>query len=371
MTYRLIIWGPGEVGGAVARAAHARPEFEIVGAKVFSAGKDGRDLGELVGLGPIGVRATTSKDEILATEADCVIVTPRAAFGPELDADVIDLLESGKNVISTASYHNAAMPNWLSATRPPASRLLQACRTGGVSLHGTGVHPTFMVERLAMTMTHAVADVTHLRCVEAVDFAAAPEGMWGGLHKLGFGRDPASISGRSPLAMFGDLYYGALAGNVAHALHGADMSEVRVEHDLRGLPAKERLRTRSGFVVEAGTVAALHMTHRGYLGDRHFFTNEECWYLGEANAYRGDDLPFDGADGAGPINYVIEIRGGNANLRTRLAFEPTARGNPVTDASVLTILDAVPAICAAEPGILIDDSSPRYKHDDRIDLSLA
>lgn len=371
--YRVIIWGPGEVGGAVARAAHRRPDVRLVGAKVFSDRKHGADLGDLVGLGPIGVTATTSAQEIVALDADCVVVTPRPdVLGERLDGAVIALLESGKNVISTASYHNAAMPNWLSATRPPPSRLLQACRTGGTTLHGTGVHPTFMVERVAMTMARALPEVSHVRCVEAVDFAPASDAMWGGLARLGFGSDPAEVKAGAPLAMFGDLYYGDLTGNVAHHLFGVGMDEVRVEHDLRGLPARERFEARSGFVVEAGRTAVLHLTHRGYLGDRHFFTNEECWYLGEPNAYRGDDLPYPDRAGRSPIDYTIEITGDPSVLRTRLAFDrnPAATGadrtNPVTGASVRAILDALPAVCEAEPGILVDDPRPRYIHDDRV-----
>jgi 4-hydroxy-tetrahydrodipicolinate reductase len=256
----------------------------------------------------------------------------------------------------------------------PASRLLQACRTGGVTLHGTGVHPTFMVERVAMTMARALSEVTHVRCVEAVDFAAAPGSMWGGLRRIGFGSDPAELGAGKPLALFGDLYYGDLAGNVAHHLFGAGTDEVRVEHDLRGLSARERFQTRSGFTVEPGQTAALHMTHRGYLGDHHFFTNEECWYLGEANAYRGDDLPYPDRDGPSPIDYTIEITGAPAALRTRLTFALAPgsanpdRTNPVTGASVRAILDALPAVCAAEPGILIEDPRPHYVHDDRIRL---
>src|SRR5262249_4236942 len=135
----------------------------------------------------------------------------------------IDLLESGKSVISTAAYHNVAMPNWFTRARSPtarlreiartpgaasraweryalwvvqmmtsfrvldpitdpllrpfadrqvparatAARLLQACWTGHSSLHGTGVHPTFIVERLLMRMCYALSHVSHIRFVEA------------------------------------------------------------------------------------------------------------------------------------------------------------------------------------------------------------
>ncbi|MEV5837142.1 hypothetical protein [Nocardia sp. NPDC052112] len=189
------------------RAAHASEDFEIVGVKVFSPHKNGRDAGELVGIGPIGVRATLPKDEILAMDADCVIVAPSPQVLFEgLDDDVIALLESGKNVVTTAAHHNVARPNWYDRAKSPTERLralsripgmarsdsestalriaramtglraldaltdpllaplakrrfpagaegeriARACRTGNSSLHGTGVHPTFMVERQLM-----------------------------------------------------------------------------------------------------------------------------------------------------------------------------------------------------------------------------
>src|ERR1700712_273816 len=124
MVFRIVVWGPGEIGGATLRAAHASPDFEVVGVKVYSPHKHGRDAGELVGIGPIGVTATTSKQEILAPDADCLIVAPQYPAAPEgLDDDVIDILESGKSVVTTAAYHNVTLPNWHKSARTPTERL--------------------------------------------------------------------------------------------------------------------------------------------------------------------------------------------------------------------------------------------------------
>jgi hypothetical protein len=51
------------------------------------------------------VKSTTDNNEILALEADVVLFTPRPMDREQIDADVIALLESGKNVISTESHH--------------------------------------------------------------------------------------------------------------------------------------------------------------------------------------------------------------------------------------------------------------------------
>lgn len=417
--YRLVIWGPGEVGGATLRAAHADPRFEIVGAKVFSPHKHGKDAGELVGIGPIGVRATRSKAEILALNADCVLLAPRpTAIMEGLDRDVIDILESGKSVVTTAAYHNVAMPNWHNSLRSPTAllramtrlgavrtqaearalqvgraltavpqldrvtdpllrsladarfparatpeRLAQACRRGGASLHGTGVHPTFMVERQIMHLCRLLPQVAHIRFVEAVDFGLAPEGMWGGLELFGFGADPARIGDDSMLAKAGDFYYGDLTGNVGHALYGAMPEDVRVERSLRGRPAANDLQVGGTFVAQ-GAVAAMHMTHRGYLSDRHFFTNEESWYLTPDNAFHGEALPYGNHNPHG--GYSFEITGEPGVVRGQIGSTMNVEllrlgHNPITTMSVNAMLAAVGPVCESEPGVVIDDARPSYR----------
>lgn len=449
--YRVIIWGPGEIGGAVVRAALARPEIELVGAKAFSPHKHGKDLGELAGIGPIGVRATTSREEILAMDADCVIVTPQPrAIVEGLDEDVIALLESGKNVVTSAAYHNVSMPNWLVSAQSPSrlltelaatrglaqnrmearamqanhwlmraanspllrhvapplidgilgrgplrrflpiratpQRLEAACRRGRTSLHGTGVHPTFMAERVGMTLASTLSSVEHMRFIEAADFSYMPDGMWGGLTALGFGRPLRELDTGFAIARAGDFYYGDVVGNIAHLLYGAHSTDVRVERSFRGIAAKRDFKVGS-VTIRAGTAAALHMVHKGYLGDHHFFTNEECWYLGPDKEYRGDDLPF--GNFSTPISYSIDIRGKPARLKMQLGMRGTGRGaellmpehcvtadqrcaagqkaratgvnNPITHATVMAILDAVGPVCEVAPGVVIDDTRPAFR----------
>ena len=105
MTYRVIQWSTGNVGTAALRCIIRHPELELVGVWVHSAGKAGRDAGELCGLGPTGVRATIDVDEILALGADCVLYMPAGT-----DVDVLDrLLASGTNVVTTrGDFHRPA-----------------------------------------------------------------------------------------------------------------------------------------------------------------------------------------------------------------------------------------------------------------------
>ncbi len=76
MTFRVIQWATGGVGRAAIEGILDHPELELVGCWVHGPSKDGRDVGELVGRAPIGVRATRDVDALLALPADCVLYSP-------------------------------------------------------------------------------------------------------------------------------------------------------------------------------------------------------------------------------------------------------------------------------------------------------
>ena len=87
-----------------------QPDFELVGLRVYDPAKRGKDAGDLLGTGPIGVKATDDSAEILAVDADCVCYTP---LGSTLDSaqsaldDICAILASGKNIVSSAVEHHA------------------------------------------------------------------------------------------------------------------------------------------------------------------------------------------------------------------------------------------------------------------------
>ncbi len=100
---RVIQWATGSVGRHAVAAVHEHPDLELAGALVYSDAKAGRDVGEICGIGPVGVTTTKDPDEIAALDADCVLYMPQGEMNPlgALD-DICRLLASGKNVVSTA-----------------------------------------------------------------------------------------------------------------------------------------------------------------------------------------------------------------------------------------------------------------------------
>jgi hypothetical protein len=76
MTIRVVQWTTGNVGKQSVISIASRPGLELVGCYAWSAGKVGRDVGELCGIDPLGVAATDDVDALLALRPDCVVTTP-------------------------------------------------------------------------------------------------------------------------------------------------------------------------------------------------------------------------------------------------------------------------------------------------------
>ena len=97
---RVVQWATGGVGKAAIECVLNHPQLELAGCWVHSADKNGRDVGEILGIESLGVAATSSKDEVLALDADCVVYSPLIPN----DDEVVAILRSGKNVVTPVGW---------------------------------------------------------------------------------------------------------------------------------------------------------------------------------------------------------------------------------------------------------------------------
>src|SRR5579862_6531022 len=142
---RVVQWATGTVGAAAMRAVIDHPDLRLVGAKVYSEKKIGKDAGELCGGPSTGVAATSELDAILALAPDCVLYMPEST---SVD-DVCSLLQRGCNVVTTrAEFFNPAKMDPL-----VRARVERACQEGKSSLHATGSSPGFVTEALPIVLT--------------------------------------------------------------------------------------------------------------------------------------------------------------------------------------------------------------------------
>jgi hypothetical protein len=183
MSYRVVLWTTGHVASFAGRAIVEHPNMELVGAYAWSAEKAGRDVGELIGIDPLGIVATSEVDEILALRPDVIGYYPimRTEAIPEHTDTICRFLEAGINVVSTA---NVITGRWWDAEE----RFAESGRKGDASLFASGVNPGF-VNQLMLTATGVCSEVRKLSVWEEAECSGydSPE-LW---ETVAFGHDPA------------------------------------------------------------------------------------------------------------------------------------------------------------------------------------
>lgn len=171
MAYRVIQWATGYTARMAVQALAERPDYEIVGAFVYSPDKAGRELGELCGTRPLGVITTSDRAAILAMPADCVLWMGGAENDVPLAIDdICALLASGKNVVSTPA--NFIYVKSLGAA--VEQRFRDACAAGGSTFHGLGIMPGFVAETVALTLTRMSQRIDRLVASEVLGYDKYP-----------------------------------------------------------------------------------------------------------------------------------------------------------------------------------------------------
>ncbi|MGH9079201.1 MAG: NAD(P)H-dependent amine dehydrogenase family protein, partial [Acidimicrobiales bacterium] len=264
MVVRVIQWATGGVGRAAIAGVLAHPELELVGCWVHSAEKDGRDAGELSGVGPVGVRATHDTEALLSLDADCVVYTPMLA-DPGL---VAWLLSSGKNVVTPL--------NWFFARGRDEAVIEAACREGRSTIHGTGIHPGGVTERIPLTVSALSQSITHVRAEEFSDIRSygAPAVV---RDIMLFGKTPAEAAASGMPAILGDGF-GQSVAMIGHAL-GFDLDdELTVGHELA--VATRPIDSPIG-PITPGRVAAQKFRWEATVDGEPVISVRTNWFMGE------------------------------------------------------------------------------------------
>lgn len=327
-TYRVVQWATGNIGTRSLRAVIEHPRMKLVGLYVHSREKAGRDAGELCGLAPVGIRATNSIDEVIASGADCVLYMQQ---GANID-DLCRLLAAGINVVTTrVEFHDP-----LTLDAKVRNRLEEACRLGRTSLHSTGSSPGFSTEALPLTLLSLQRRLDSLTIDEFADVSSrnSPELLF---NIMGFGRPPVEFN-QHRLA---EVRIGF--ANSFHALANAiGMPLDRVEIHGECGTARNTTRIAAG-VIERGTVAAQRITISGFRGDRPLMRMRLNWYCS-----RDVDQPWDLRESG----WRMQLEGDvplDVSIRFPVAMEHFAAMSPGLTAH--RAVNAVPFVCEAPPGI--------------------
>lgn len=338
MAYRVIQWSTGNVGRYALRGIIGHPELELAGVWVSSSSKAGRDAGELCGLDPVGVTATTDAEALLALDADCVCYTATADLRPvEAVDDLVRILSSGKNVVSSS-----LVPVIHPASGPAAmvDPLAAACKAGGVSCFTSGIDPGFANDLLPAMLTGICESIDVIRVQEVLNYATydQPTVLF---ETMGFGK-PLD---HTPILLVPGvltLAWGGVVHAIASAL-GVAVDEIRETYEKR--PAPATFEVPSG-TVASGTMAGLRFEVQGIVGGRPRIIVEHVTRL------RADIAPeWPEPPGIGGYRVLID---GSPSVRCELTLagddgDENSGGLIVT---AMRLVNAIPAVVEAAPGLL-------------------
>lgn len=335
MTHRVIIWATGAIGKTCLRAVLQRRDLELVGLFVYGERKDGLDAGTIARFPETGVLATRSREEILDLDADLVIHTARLQVPYEThDEDIIALLRSGKNVITTAGNH---YPQAHGAER--ARRFEDAGREGNSTLYGVGMNPGFLLERMVLGLTGLCVELDSVEVEELLDASSMPDpdfvfnvmGMGGAMDEVDL------TSGALP-HLYSQLYSEAIQffGDRTGVTFDA------IESDHRVLPAERDLDVSAG-TIAVGTIAATEWRWHGIVDGRRFVTLSVIWTMDPTMAtYQERD------------HWRVEIHGKPDLHLTLNMTDPTDSPYKTKAGQYITagpVMNAIDDVIAAPPGI--------------------
>jgi hypothetical protein len=334
--YRVVQWATGNIGSKALRGVIEHPSLALAGVYVHSDEKAGRDAGDLCGADSTGILATNSMDEVVALSPDCVLYMPA-----RLDVDEIcRLLAGGINVVTTrGEFHRPA-----SMDPDLRTRVEDACRLGNTSIHSTGSSPGFITEALPLVMTSIQRRLDLLAIDEFSDLSHrdSPDLLF---RVLGFGRAPEKFNTRS--LEHARTSFGPSLELVADAI-GLPLDCIEAGGEFA--TATRDVEIAAG-VVKAGTVAAQRIGATGFRNGVPLLRFRATWYCTTELDTDWELLPSGWkvvVDGDAPLEIDIKF-----------PIEPQSMAATTPGYTANRAVNAVPLVCAADPGIRTTTDLPQ------------
>jgi hypothetical protein len=330
---RVVQWTTGNVGERAARAVIEHPGMELVGCYAWSPDKAGVDVGELIGMDPVGVAASNDVDALLALKPDCVTYNPKF---PDVD-ECVRILEAGINIVATAAFITGH-----SLGEADRQRLQDACERGGSSMFGSGANPGYL--NLLGLVSAVICDrVDCITVTESVDSTGydSPETEM----PCGFGQ-PIDDPGLTDMARAGTAVFEDAVRMMADTL---DIAIDEVHFEAEFAQTTEDLDLGS-WQIDAGCVAGIAASWQGRKAGKTVLNLKTVWRKGK---HLEPDWQVEHA-------YLVDVQG-QPCVSTRVQFYPGPDFPATTFQELMVIgmiatampaVNAIPAVVAAAPGIV-------------------
>jgi hypothetical protein len=335
-SYRVVQWATGNIGSRALREVIRHPRLELAGVLVFDPAKVGLDAGELCGEDAVGILATDDRNAMRTVDADCVLYMPRTF---DLD-DVVALLESGKNIVTTRGELFGGGHRLGDEAR---QRILDACTRGDTSIYATGSSPGFITDALPFAL---LSLQRHVDLIEIEEFANmsrrdSPHMIF---EQMGFGRPMDSYDSRRSAYLQGEF-----SPALAALAEAADRPVDEWTSTGEVAAARENTTLLAGD-LEAGTIGAQRTTIVGRNRGSDIVRFSANWYC-TPDVEPAWDLR--------PTGWRVRVHG-DAPFDVELPFPvPLDELGSFTPAYTANRpVNAIPYVCAAPAGIVATTDLP-------------
>lgn len=311
-------YGIGPIGAEIARLLLTKPWVKIVAAVDIDPGKIGRDLGEVIGLGcETGVKVTAD----LNVRADVICHSTSSRLSEVVD-QLRELLQSGSHVVSTCEELSFPLDTAI------REELQHVARSANVTLLGTGVNPGFVMDKLPLTVSAVCQSVESLQIIRIQNASTRREPLQ---RKVGAGM---SVKEFREAVDSGKIKHMGLKESLLMIGNGLGIEFETVSAERIDPVIAEKDVVTQYLKVAAGEVAGVHQT---------IFGTGKIDVSLELRMYVGaEDLAADRIIIKGVPNVEMEIKEG-------------VHGDRATAAMVV---NAIPRVVQARPGVLTMDDIP-------------
>lgn len=320
----IIQLGLGPIGQQLTCYLAERKGISIVGAVDPDPEKAGKDLGEVAGLGQIGIDILTTLDSLdNVDDADVAVISTLSSL-EKVESQITEAADKGLDIVSTCeelSYPWKSQPEI-------ASRVDEYCKAKEVSCLGTGVNPGFLMDYLPSVLSSVCQEVDHIK-VERIQNAEPRRRPF--RNKIGVGLTASEFEEKSSA-----IRHVGLSESMWMIAEAMNWELNEVSEKLAPVMVKETLKTER-VKVQKGQVAGVQQVARGYVEEEEVITLV-------FKAAVGIQEPYDAVTITGNPDFRSTISGGiNGDIAT-----------------AAIVVNAIHAICQAAPGLktMLDIQAP-------------
>jgi len=296
---RVIQYGLGPIGRAVARHVVEHARLKLVGGIDIDPFKVGKDLGEVIGLGrALGFVVAESLAQVLAqTEADLVLHTT-SSYLQMFNDQIVEILEAGLDVVSTAE--ELTFP-WL-AHPEEAIEIDDMAKRIGKTVLATGVNPGFLMDSLPLSLTAICQRVDRIEVTRVINATTRRRPFQA---KIGSGITVKNFRAKVDASRIGHVGLPESVGMVFDTL-GKKLT--RYESNIEPMVADRPIKTEH-FEVQTGQVRGLKQAARAYTDEGMFMNLTFIAALGEGDD--GDTIKI-----TGEPDLEVKLKGTNGDIAT-------------------------------------------------------